>query len=232
MTAQMCQTAPVGGAKYWSGVAGPLDAPDCANQRDKCLIKVCNKYCHPLVRRSRRSRPNAEAAHNQILDFFMSLTRRLVAQKRHVSLDLIPHLCANIFSLSKLVVCLVLSSPRRAERWLCHDSSWLRQSENPRTAPSSGLPGIRASLLNLHFFLRISEQRVEQLQTEQRALGGSVVRAPPSPKQHARRPKRLGILVNYVAESSQEGKLKIFIRISDAAHWRIQTRVFWVNKKG
>lgn len=100
----------------------------------KCFIKVCNKF--------RTSASLAEAAQHEILEIFMSLPRRLVAQKRHISLDLIHVICFFFF---KLVIYLVVSTLRRTEHWLCHDSSWLRQSENPRTAPSSGLPRIRAS---------------------------------------------------------------------------------------
>lgn len=47
----------------------------------KCFIKVCNKF--------RTSASLAEAAQHEILEIFMSLPRRLVAQKRHISLDLI-----------------------------------------------------------------------------------------------------------------------------------------------
>lgn len=135
---------------------------------------------------------------------------------------------------------------RREEHWQYYSTtptglgfSGLHQ-KTPEQLPRQVSPGSVFCIAPQFAFLPQIFRATGSAAQNQRALHGSVIRAPPFPKQYAQRESpwiffspHFLFSLNNVAEPPRAGKLRTFwVTDISVAHLRRQTRVFWARRKG
>lgn len=157
----------------------------------------------------------------------------MVARKRHLPKICIgPHLRA-IFEY-KIAICLIASRSRRVEHYTTTPAgsfSGLHQ-KTPVQLPRQVSPGSVFCIAPQFAFLPQIFRATGSAARNQRALHGSIVRAPPFPKQYAQRKKHLWKFWIMLPKPQERGNWGHFDNtVISVAYLRRQTRVFGVNRK-